>query len=99
MTTGGEISDDIGGSINRLQAQRDTAVERSVDLHRSGGSEEAVLAETAVAVGAAKALELLTGESWEAQMERREAGAVTSAAPAPTAEPRRWGRRNRNVPG
>lgn len=91
MATGGEINDDIGGTIDRLHQQLDTSVGRSADLHRTGGNEEAVLAETAVAVGAAQALEILTGESWEEQLKRREAGAV---APPPPPKARRWRRRN-----
>ena len=76
MATEGEINDAIGGTIGRLQDQLDTAQSRAVALHRTGGHEEAVLAETAVAVGAAKALEVLTGESWEAQLERGEDGSA-----------------------
>lgn len=70
MTAAG--GDDIDGTIHGLREKLDIAVERTVELHRSGGHEEAVLAETAVAVGAAKALEILTGESLETQLERRE---------------------------
>ena len=72
MATEGEINDAIGGTIGRLQEQLDSSQTRAVELHRAGAHEEAVLAETAVAVGAAKALEVLTGESWEAQLERGE---------------------------
>ena len=76
MATEGDINDAIGGTIGRLQDQLDTAQSRAVKLHRSGANEEAVLAETAVAVGAAKALEVLTGESWEEQLERGEEGST-----------------------
>lgn len=96
MTSAGEMNDDISGTIARLNEQLDTAVGRTVDLHHAGCHEEAVLAETAVAVGAAKALELLTGEDWEAQLERREAALATSdgaaSEPAPS---RRWSLRPR----
>jgi len=77
---GAEFNQDVDGTIDRLQNQLETSVERTVNLHRTGGNEEAVLAETAVAVGAAKALEILTGESWETQMERREDGAESAPA-------------------
>ena len=76
MATEGEINDAIGGTIGRLQDQLDIAQSRAVELHRTGAHEEAVLAETAVAVGAAKALEVLTGESLEAQLERGEEGST-----------------------
>ena len=97
MPAGAEFNEDIGGTIERLHEQLDTSLERSVDLHRSGASEDAVLAETAVAVGAAKALEILTGESWEAQLERREEGAAPPAAPEPPG-PRRLFRRTKAQP-
>lgn len=87
MSTGDQISGEIGDTIHRLEEQVDAAVGRSVVLHRAGGNEEAVLAETAVAVGAAKALEILTGESWEAQLERREK-ATNPDLPAPDGPPR-----------
>jgi len=92
MTIGGEKSGDVGGTIGRLQEQRDTAVNRATGLHRSGASEEAVLAETAVAVGAARALEILTGESWESQLERHEAG-DPPAPPDDDAQRSRFGRK------
>jgi len=85
-------SDELGDTINQLHEQLDTAVARTVDLHRTGAPEGAVLAETAVAVGAAKALELLTGESVEAQLERREDGAV----PVPPAPASGWRRLRRS---
>lgn len=72
--------------------QLDTAVARTVDLHRTGAPDGAVLAETALAVGAAKALELLTGESVEAQLEHRE----DRAAPDPPAPPPGWRRLRRS---
>ena len=86
-----KFNHDVGGTVDRLQEQLDAAVERTVDLHRTGAHEEAVLAETAVAVGAAKALEILTGETVEAQLERREEAALAAEEPSP--EPRRWLRR------
>jgi len=95
MASRGEINGDIGGSIHRLNAQLDTALERTVDLHRAGGNEEAVLAETAVAVGAAKALEILTGESWENQLERKEEGKVAAPVASNASQPRRWRRRGK----
>jgi hypothetical protein len=85
---GGDL--DVGGTIDRLQLQLDTAVGRTTALHRNGASEEAVLAETAVAVGAAKALEILTGETVESQLERREDGGAPPPAPGTG---RRWLRR------
>lgn len=98
MGTGSEFNDEIGGTIHRLHEQLDTSLERSVDLHRTGANEEAVLAETAVAVGAAKALEILTGESWETQLERREDPAADSSPPAPAPPPRRWRKRDKPLP-
>ncbi len=101
MSTGGEINEDIGATIHRLNAQLETSLDRTVELHRAGAHEEAVLAETAVAVGAAKALEILTGESWEQQLERKEE-AASPAAPEPEAPPRearRWLRRPKPGPG
>lgn len=96
MTSAGEMNDDIAGTISRLNEQLDTAVGRTVDLHHAGANEEAVLAETAVAVGAAKALEVLTGEEWESQLARREAGsAAPGEAPGATRPSRRWARRRR----
>ena len=97
MATGDELNRDIGGTIDRLQSQLDSSVERSVDLHRAGAHEDAVLAETAVAVGAAKALEILTGESWETQLERRAEEAAGGPPPPEEqpAEPRRLFRRGR----
>ena len=97
MGTEDRFNEDVGGTVDRLQEQLDAAVERTVDLHRSGAHEEAVLAETAVAVGAAKALEILTGESVEAQLERREEAALAAAPAAeePSPEPRRWLRRSK----
>jgi len=92
MAIGGEKSGDVGGTIGRLQEQRDTAVRRATGLHRSGASEEAVLAETAVAVGAARALEILTGESWESQLERQEVAAAR-VTPDQDAQRSRFGRR------
>jgi hypothetical protein len=91
MSSAGE-DQDVGGTIHRLEEQLDTAVGRTTELHRTGANEEAVLAETAVAVGAAKALEILTGETWEAQLARREDGAP---APTPARTGRRWLRRNK----
>jgi len=93
MDTGAEFNDDVEGTIGRLKDQLDTSVERTVDLHRTGGNEDAVLAETAVAVGAAKALEILTGESWESQLERKEDGADAGAP-----RQRRWLRRKKTTP-
>jgi hypothetical protein len=97
MTSAGEMNDDIAGTISRLNEQVDTAVGRTVDLHHAGASEEAVLAETAVAVGAAKALEVLTGEDWETVLERREAGLdLPDGAPGDSRPPpRRWSLRHR----
>ncbi len=93
------FNDEVGGTIDRLHQQLDTSLERSVDLHRSGADEEAVLAETAVAVGAAKALEILTGESWETQLQRREEGGAGEApAPPEPPEPRRLFRRHKAPP-
>lgn len=97
MANGAELNRDIGGTIHRLHAQLDSSLERSVDLHRAGAHEDAVLAETAVAVGAAKALEILTGESWESQLERR-TGVAAGGPPPPEeepVEPRRLFRRGR----
>lgn len=92
MPTGGALDADVGGTIHRLEAQLDTSLGRSIDLHRAGGNEEAVLAETAVAVGAAKASSSLR-EDWEAQLQRREQAAGSgSSAPA---EPKGWGRGKR----
>ena len=94
MGLGGEFNENVDGTIGRLENQLETSLERTVDLHRSGGKVEAVLAETAVAVGAAKALEILTGESWEAQLERREQGAGEAGESGEaTGSPRR-GRRS-----
>ena len=95
MAAEDQFNQDVGGTVDRLQEQLDVAVERTVDLHRTGAHEEAVLAETAVAVGAAKALEILTGETLEAQLERREEAALDPAAEEPSPEPRRWFRRSK----
>lgn len=97
MGIGGEINEEIGGTASRLHEQLDTSLVRAVDLHRTGASEEAVLAETAVAVGAAKALEILTGDSWEETLERKEEAVAAGPAPgdAPS-EPKRWRRRNKD---
>ncbi len=98
MGNGAEFNQEIGGTIDRLHDQLDTSLERTVDLHRSGANEEAVLAETAVAVGAAKALEILTGESWETQLQRREEGAPEEPpAPAEPPEARRLFRRGKTT--
>jgi hypothetical protein len=96
MGTQDSLNESLGATVERLHLQLDTALNRSLDLHHSGASEEAVLAETAVAVGAAKALEVLTGETWEAQMERRESVLAASGrmpASEPAGERRRWLRR------
>ncbi|MEO5680005.1 MAG: hypothetical protein ABIS47_10090 [Acidimicrobiales bacterium] len=98
MGTGAEFNDEIGGTIHRLHEQLDSSLERSVDLHRTGAHEEAVLAETAVAVGAAKALEMLTGESWETQLERREDPATAVPPPEPPSPAGRWRKRNNPLP-
>lgn len=100
MPNGGEIHDDINGTVRRLHEQLDTAIVRSVELHRTGAHDEAALAETAVAVGAAKALEILTGESWEAQLERREdwASAATQSSDRPAVESKRRLRRKKPDP-
>lgn len=91
MIPGGD-DQDVGGTIHRLEEQLDTAIGRTTALHRTGANEEAVLAETAVAVGAAKALEILTGETLEEQLARREDGAT----PPPSAPAgRRWLRRSK----
>lgn len=89
----GDGKKDVRGTIKRLHEQLDTAVERTTDLHRSGADEEAVLAETAVAVGAARALEILTGETVEAQLERRE----EDVTPPPYL--RQWRRRKKAAGG
>jgi hypothetical protein len=94
MAIGGGSNKDVDGTIHRLQNQLDTAVTRTTELHRTGAHEEAVLAETAVSYGAASALEVLTGETVESQLERQESG----GAPAPPpAVGRRWFRRRKVV--
>lgn len=89
MKTEGEFTGEIGGTIHRLHEQLDNSVVRTTSLHRTGANEEAVLAETAVAVGAAQALEVLTGESWEMQLQRREMGPAVAPAPKPKRRLRR----------
>ena len=89
----GRRNSEIDGTIHRLQNRLDTAVVRTTELHRTGANEEAVLAETALAVGAASAIEILTGETLESQLERKEAG-----APAPpVTSGRHWHRRDRTA--
>lgn len=95
MSDGG-TNNDIDTAIGRLHGQLNRALSRSVDLHRTGENDEVVLAETAVAVGAAKALELLTGEPWETQFERREQ--ETTVVPPARPGPRGWLRRRRAAP-
>lgn len=66
-----EIRAELGQTIERLEAQLDTAVDRSVHLREAGADENVVLAETALAVGAARALERLTGVSWDERLEAK----------------------------
>lgn len=87
-------SDAFGDTVHQLHEQLNTAVARTVDLHRTGAPEGAVLAETALAMGAAKALELLTGESVEAQLEHRE-DRVATEPPGPASGWRRLRRSKR----
>ncbi|HUQ62332.1 MAG TPA: hypothetical protein VM121_01085 [Acidimicrobiales bacterium] len=74
MTTGSRFNQELGKTVEGLQEQFDTAVERSAALRESGASEEVVLAETAVAINAAKALEVLTGVSWDSRLMDKAAG-------------------------
>lgn len=96
MPTGGEIRHEIGQTIEKLDHQIDTAIERAVELRRDGADEEVLLAETAVAVGAARALEGLTGVSWEERLETKaeefSSGPTESQAPPPEPRRRRWWR-------
>lgn len=72
------ISADLGQTIHSLEEQLDTAVDRAVHLRENGADENVVLAETAVAVGAARALERLTGVSWEERLEAKGDGTPDS---------------------
>lgn len=66
-----EVRAGLGQTIEKLEEQLDTAVDRTANLRQQGADDNVLLAETAVAVGAAMALERLTGVSWEARLEAK----------------------------
>lgn len=94
----------LGKAVEGLEEQFEAAVERSAELRESGASEDAILTQTAVAVRAAKALEVLTGVSWDSRLLDRAAGSGEEQAllMAPDPEPqtapsegrRRWLRKS-----
>ena len=55
----------MADTIAKVTDLFDVAVRRSNELHRAGADEGPVLAETALAISTAKALECLTGVAWE----------------------------------
>ena len=59
----------LADTIAKMNDQFHTAVERSANLHRNGAHDDAVLTETVVAVTTAKALEFLTGVSWDERLQ------------------------------
>jgi hypothetical protein len=59
----------LSETADAMSQQLDVARRRSVELHRAGADEDAVMAETALAVAAAKALGCLTGEDWDDRLQ------------------------------
>lgn len=49
----------------------DDAITNTVDRHRAGASEDAVLTETLIAVRSAQAVQQLTGVEWDDQLQAR----------------------------
>jgi hypothetical protein len=82
MATESKFNAELGKTVDGLQSQFDRAVERTAELRGSGASEEVVLTQTAVAVRAAKALEVLTGVSWDSRLLDKAAGSGMEAAVA-----------------
>ena len=71
MARTGWEADPLVETVHRLHADLDRAVQRTVDLRAAGASDEVILTETAMAVKAAKALEGLTGVSWDERLEQK----------------------------
>jgi len=88
MAPESKFNNELGKTVEGLQEQFDAAIERSTELRDSGASEDAVLTQTAVAVRAAKALEVLTGVSWDSRLLDKATGsghdpAIADADPQP----------------
>lgn len=96
MPAHSQFNMELGKTVEGLQQQLDAAVERSTELRESGASEDVVLTQTAVAFRTAKALELLTGVSWDSRLlDETPAAGAESEAPAPATAPVAEARRHR----
>ena len=69
MATSERITAALTETADVLSHQLDAARRRSVALHRAGADDDAVVAETALAVAAAKALGCITGSDWEDELQ------------------------------
>jgi hypothetical protein len=69
MATSERITAALTETADVLSHQLDAAQQRSVALHRAGADDDAVMAETALAVAAAKALGCITGSDWEDELQ------------------------------
>lgn len=67
----GRFDEELTTHLETLNQDLDDALRRTMELHRSGADEEAVLAETSLAFRAARSLEALTGVAWEERLEAK----------------------------
>ena len=69
MATSERITAALTETADALSRQLDAAQRRSVALHRGGADDDAIVAETALAVAAAKALGCITGSEWDDELQ------------------------------
>ncbi|MGH9190384.1 MAG: hypothetical protein ACRD0Q_10195 [Acidimicrobiales bacterium] len=98
----GRFDQELSAHLQSLGRELDEALHRTVELHRCGADEEAVLAETSLAFRSARALEALTGVAWEeqikAKVERVLGPGTAPAGSDPTPTKRRWRRAQAPAP-
>lgn len=98
MATNSQFNRELGSTVQGLQSQFDAAVARTVELRDSGATEDVILTQTAVAVKAAKALEVLTGVSWDSRLLDKTAGVDDGGfGPEPAADPQPEAPRRRGL--